>query len=150
MSATAGVTVTEIDQLLAELTELRKNLDEIDADDPRRTELEDRRGELQRRARFLADAARNPEYLRLELDNLEKQLVAVETTQIKPSLVEGHRWINDPSAYSRAINDRIAENTEDKKAALLQRITELRQALGLPPRPSSPPDSPSSRKAGKG
>ena len=142
--------MSEIDQLLAELTELRTELDGIDAEDPRRVDLEARRAELQGRARILADSARNPEYLRLELENLETRLAAVEAAQIKPSLVEGHRWINDPSAYARAINERIAENSGDEKATLRQRIGELRQALGLPPRPAASPESPSSRNAGKG
>jgi hypothetical protein len=141
--------VTEIDQILLELTELRHKLEAMDGDDPRRTSLEDRRADLQHRARILADTARNPDYLRMELDHLEKRLAKIQASQIKPSLVEGHRWINDPSAYARSINRRIAESNDDEAAALTKRIGELRQALGLPPLPAPPPD-PSSRKAGKG
>jgi HAMP domain-containing protein len=136
--------MSDADRILAELTEVRAQLDTLPDGDPARRGLEERRRALQSEARLLADSSRNPDYVRLELVNLERRLDEIERVRIKPSLVEHRKWINDPSAYAHGINRRIDENLGDEVEALEQRINELRQALGLPLR------EPSSRKDEKG
>lgn len=132
--------VSHLDEALARLTAIRAELAALGPDDPRRPELEAQRTEIQEEARLLADASRNPEYLALELQHLEARLVELERTQIKPSLMERRRVINDPSAYAHGINRKIIEANRAEIESLERRIGELRQALGR-----SAEDSPSSR-----
>lgn len=134
--------MSHLDETLARLTAIRAELAAIGPEDPRRPALEAQRAEIQEEARLLADASRNPEYLALELRHLEARLADLERTQIKPSLVERRRVINDPSAYSHAINRKIIEANRAEIETLERRIGELRQALGR-----SAEDSPSSRSA---
>ena len=118
-----------VDQALAELQQIAIRLDELDADDPERARLEERRAELRTAARAAGDLARNPTALRRELTSLENQLKQIEGQKIKRSLMEHGKWLNDASAYANAINQRIEEGTTIDREAVEARIAELRSRL---------------------
>ncbi len=122
-----------VDEALAELRSIAAELDTLADDDPRRADLEARREALRAAARRAADEARHPVALRRELEALERRLAELNREQIKPALVEHMRWINDASAYARAINARIARSSEDDRDAIEARIAQLRAVVGREP-----------------
>lgn len=120
-----------VDEVLAELRRLSATLAGLREDDPRRVALDRRREELRRTARDAADRARHPDSLRRELELLRDRLAALEALPIEPSWPERTPapWINDPSAYARDINRRIAEQTAGERRWLAARIARLETLL---------------------
>ncbi len=93
------------------------------------TALEEQRDSLRRYAHTLSDATKSVAQLEAELANVEQRLAAMGTSQIKPAWVEGHKWINDPSAYRRRINESIEDNEAPERDQLETRRAELLAAL---------------------
>ncbi len=130
MSTVDNVLVSiSIDQALAELREIAARLEAMPGDDAQRVALEARRDALREAAQAAADLARSPVALRRELEMLERRLRELEGRKIKRSLMERRTWVNDPSAYSHAINDLIAEGNADEREVIEQRLGLLRERL---------------------
>ncbi len=131
-----------IEQALAELRELSTRLESLPPDHPDRAPLEERRQALREAAQAAADLARSPVALERELDMLRERLRRIEGMRIKRSLMERRRWVNDPSAYARGINERIASGNAEDRSAIEERISVLETRLaehgGQPGSGSSP------------
>lgn len=117
-----------IDATFAEIRRL-SDLIALAAPGPERVALEKRREELRREAHALADTTKSAQQLEAELANVESRLAAMGEVTIKPAWVEGHKWINDPSAYRRRINESIEDNDAPEREQLERRRGELRSAL---------------------
>lgn len=117
-----------IDATFAEIRRLSAAIDTADPG-PERATLEAERDLLRQRAHSLADATKSVPQLEAELANVESRLAAMAETTIKPAWVEGHKWINDPSAYRRRINESIERNEGPEREQLQARRAELRAAL---------------------
>lgn len=120
-----------IDQALAELRAISAELGTLPDGDPSRHALLARRDELRDAARDAADLARDPAVLEYELHHLQRRLTDLDAELIGKSWPEkgNYRWINDPSAYSRAINREIEERNEEERAFLTTRIAQLEASL---------------------
>lgn len=119
-----------IDEALREIEAIRLRLEHLPADAVERRELEQRRAQLRAAARQAADEARDPSYLRLELEHLERRLAALEHRKIKiPRWQAAIKWMNDPAASINAINRRLEDADATDRAALSARIEELRLVL---------------------
>jgi hypothetical protein len=117
------------DQALARMREIDARLERMTPDDPARAALEQERDELRDEAQAAIDRSRHPEALRRELANLERRLAGFEGEKIKRSLMERRTWINDPSAYAGAINERLDALTRPDREAVERRIARLRELL---------------------
>lgn len=115
----------------ATLAEIRRLSELIATTEPgaERAALEERRAALRRTARTLADTTKSVPHLEAELANVERRLAAMGEVEIKPAWVEGYKWINDPSAYRRRINESIQLNEAPQREQLELRRRELRAAL---------------------
>jgi hypothetical protein len=120
-----------VDQAVVELRQIVAALDGMPDGDPRRAALLARRDELRAAARLAADAIRSPEQLEYELGHLRRRLASLGRERIGPSWAEKDhlRWINDASAYSRAINERIEAENAEERAFLESRIAQLEASL---------------------
>ena len=128
----ATVAVTDLDAILAELSDLRIEMEELAHDHPRRSELETRRETLHGRARREADLIRPTPELRRELDTAKKRLTELEGMRITPSFTERRqeRWpIGNPTGYIHKINATIESSTEDERMELVERIAEISAML---------------------
>ncbi|MCP3975474.1 MAG: hypothetical protein GY720_13400 [bacterium] len=119
------------DAIDATFAEIRRLSDLIASapSDAAREALEQKREALRKQAHALADATKSVPQLEAELANVVARLAAMDETQIKPAWVEGHKWINDPSAYRRRINESIEDNDAPQRDQLETRRNELRAAL---------------------
>ena len=117
-----------IDANLAEIRRISERIANTEPG-PDRAALESRRDALRRAARSLADTTKSVQQLEAELANVESRLAAMGEVEIKPAWVEGHKLINDPSAYRRRINESIQRNEAPEREQLEQRRQELREAL---------------------
>jgi hypothetical protein len=117
-----------IDDLLAAIRALSDRITELD-EGPERAELEEHREHLRAEARLLGDATRSGTNLGAELAAVDEQLAAMESQAIKPAWQEQFRFINDPSAYRRRINESLETNAAARREELLRRRSELLAAL---------------------
>jgi hypothetical protein len=124
------------EQVLEELLEIRRRLDRLAPDAPQRADLQTRRTDLRGAAQEAADAARNPDNLRAELEHLEQRLAGFEGEKInvpawQMAMTSGGRWsINDPAAYASKLNEALDAATELDRNAIEDRINQLRTTLG--------------------
>lgn len=119
------------DDLLAQLTAIRAELDALAPSAPEYHELEAKRIRLTAEAAEAADAARNPEALRAELEHLEKRLAAFEAEKISiPAWQIAMTTMNDPAAHAVNLNAELDAKTELERAAVEMRIARLKKALG--------------------
>ena len=98
-----------IDALLGEIRALSDRIDQLE-EGPQRLAFEDEREQLRAAARVMADSSRLDSNLEAELAAVEQQLAAIEDVAIKPAWQERFRFINDPSAYRRRINESLDTN----------------------------------------
>ena len=123
------------DQVLHELRDIIARLEALPADSPDRLRLEERRESLRNIARSAADAARNPDNLRAELEHLERRLESFETDKIEVpswqlSLTRGGRLsLTNPVADAARINKAMEAGTAADRASIEARIARLRQVL---------------------
>jgi len=123
------------EHVLKELSEIRERLEALDTDAPERADLVARRADLQAAAQEVADATRNPDTLRAELEHLESRLAAFEREKInvpgwQVAMTSGGRFsINDPAAHAYKLNEALDAKTELDRSAIEQRILRLRKAL---------------------
>lgn len=120
-----------IDEALEELRTISTELDRLPDGDARRASLLARRDRLRDAARHAADDTRDPAVLEWELDHLRRRLSELDGERIQKAWPEkgNYRWINDPSAYSRGINREIDDKTQEERAFLESRITQLEASL---------------------
>ena len=121
---------TTIDELLAEITDISRRLD----DDPSpadRKRLEQRRTHLRTLARRADDAARSDAVLLNELGTLQRRRNQIDERPIAKGWTEKAdiRWFNDPGAYSSQINRMIDGQDEDERASIVARISEIEAVL---------------------
>lgn len=129
---TMGMTV---DEALAELREIRRLLEATPGDDPARVTLEQRRDRLHAAAQHAADAARDPEVLRLELDHLERRLARFDGDKINVrawQIADGggaKLSLNDPAAFATRLNELLDEANAPGREEIEARIAQLRAVL---------------------
>ena len=117
-----------IDALLARIRALSDQIALL-GEGMERSELEERRDQLRAEARLLADSSRLESNLEAELAAVEEQLATLEDAAIKPAWQERFRFINDPSAYRRRINESLDANEAANREDLERRHGELLEAL---------------------
>jgi hypothetical protein len=117
-----------IDALLTEIRALSEQIARLE-ESPERAELEEQREQLRAEARLMADSSRLDLNLEAELAAVEQQLEALEGVTIKPAWQERFRFINDPSAYRRRINESLDANEAHHREELVRRRAELLAAL---------------------
>lgn len=119
------------DDLLTQLAAIRAELDALDASSPRYQELEARRVQLAVAAEEAADAARNPQALRAELEHLERRLASFESEKINvPAWQAAMPSINDPAAHASKLNAELDAKTALERATVEKRIARLKRTLG--------------------
>jgi septal ring factor EnvC (AmiA/AmiB activator) len=118
----------QIDELLAEIRDLSRRLDDTSLDRAERERIEGRRDELRKAARTLEDERRHPASVAAEIALLEDRLAQIEASRIDAAWSEKHmhRTIQDPGAYRHAINRAIDEEHRDEVAAINERLARLR------------------------
>jgi hypothetical protein len=118
------------DDLLAQLTAIRTELDALAPSSPEYHELEAKRIRLTVEAEEASDAARNPESLRAELEHLEQRLATFESEKISiPAWQAAMPTMNDPAAHATKLNTELDAKTELERAAVEKRIARLRKVL---------------------
>jgi len=120
-----------VDQALDELRAIARRLDALPAEDADRGGLLARRDELRLAAQSAADTSRAPDNLEAELHHLKRRLSEIDALLIDKAWPEkkDYRWINDPSAYSRHINETLIEKYEGEREFLQGRIAQLEDSL---------------------
>ncbi|MCP4303883.1 MAG: hypothetical protein GY926_09760 [bacterium] len=122
---------TTPDDLLAQLTAIRAQLDALDPASPEYEALESKRIELAATAEEAADTARNPEALSAELEHLEKRLATFESEKISvPAWQAAMTSMNDPAAHAINLNAELDAKTALDRAAVENRIARLKKVLG--------------------
>lgn len=129
-----GVEITP-GQVLAELTQIREQLEKLSPDSPLRPDLLLRRAELRQAAREAADSARSPDALQAELEHLERRLAAFEGEKINVPAWQmamssgGRLTINDPAAHASKLNEALDEANSMDRQAVEERIAAIKNAL---------------------
>lgn len=119
-----------VDEALAEIAEIERQLTSLTSSAPERDALERRRIELRREVALAVDRAKPRPVLVAELEHLERRLRDLESVPIKRTIGEASKkWITDPSAYSHDINERIRAASQDERATIEARIAIVRQVL---------------------
>ncbi len=119
---------SEIDSILTKVRRLSDEISQLGGG-ARKEALELEREQLRARARLIADSSRLRASLEAELADVEQQLAIIEEAEIKPALNERFRFITDPAAYRRRINESIAANQSSHREELERRRQELQEAL---------------------
>ena len=127
-----------IDDLLASIRSLSDRIAQLD-DGSERADLEEQRQQLRSEALLLADSSRSELNLEAELAAVEQQLAAMDSREIKPAWQEQFRFINDPSAYRRRINESLEANEAAHRDDLMRRRSELLAALRTQAQPDREP-----------
>ena len=119
-----------IDELLATIRSLTERIDQLDADDRKRTQLELKREKLRETARDAADASRHPEDVTRQIEALEHRLAEINQLLIKQGYTERRvgRTIQDPSAYSANINRAIEADHVEEVRSIKAQLVRLRKA----------------------
>jgi septal ring factor EnvC (AmiA/AmiB activator) len=117
-----------IDELLSEIRDLSRRLEDETLDGAERDRLTARRERLREDARTLADGGRHPASVEAEIALLEHRLAEIEAARIEEGWSEKHmrRTIQDPGAYRHAINRLIDEEHRDEVATITERLVRLR------------------------
>ena len=124
------------DELLDELSAITARLEELAPDSPERSRLELQRDQLRATARRTADAARNLDNLRTELDHLRSRLAAFESDKVdvpdwQIALTRGGKFsLTDPVGDAARINDAMDAATALDRASIEARIADLEETLG--------------------
>ncbi len=125
------------DQVLRELQDLKAALDALPSESPERAPLEERREVLREQARLPAEATRNLDALRAELEHLEGRLAAFDSEKIEVpnwqlAMTRGGKFsLVNPVADAARINDAIEAGQAVDRATIEARIARLRKALDL-------------------
>lgn len=120
-----------IDELLAEIRDLARRIEQLDASDPARQKLEAQRTDLRETARHIADATRHPAAIATHIEALEARLREIEQLLIKQGFTERRvgKAIQDPGAYSHNINKAIAEDHAAEVRSINEQLTRLRSVV---------------------
>lgn len=118
----------EIDDLLAEVIRLSRQIEAAPPDDPATARLVERREELRTAAREAALDRRHPASVDAEIERIEHRLAEIEGMLISKGYSEKHigKAIQDPGAYSHVINTLIGDEHHDEVVDLRARLSELR------------------------
>jgi len=118
----------DIDDLLAEIRDVSRQLDDETLDRAQRDDLTQRREHLRDVARTVADGGRHPASVEAEIALLEHRLAEIEAMRIGEGWSEKHmrRTIQDPGAYRHTINRAIDEHHQDEIATINERLERLR------------------------
>ena len=121
----------DIDDLLAEIRDVSRQLDDESLDDVQRERLNQRRDHLRDVARTVADEGRHPASVEAEIALLEHRLAEIEAMRIGEGWSEKHmrRTIQDPGAYRHTINRAIDDEHRVEIATINERLERLR-AIG--------------------
>lgn len=124
------------DRILRELQQIATRLEDLPQDSPERLELEQRRRGLHLSARRAADAARNQDNLRAELEHLRNRLKTFEADKVEVpgwqiAMTHGGRFsLTNPVADAARINDAMDQGTALDRFSIEARIAALEKALG--------------------
>ncbi len=118
------------DEALAETLAIRVQLDALDPSSPEYRKLELRRRELVQAAQEATYLARSPDSVRSEIAHLEQRLASFEDDKIDvPAWQTAMPTINDPTAHSSRLNEKMDANTQLDRDAIEQQIERLKKAL---------------------
>jgi hypothetical protein len=121
-----------IDDIYTALLSLSDQIESLSSTDPKRTQLEAQRDQLRIEAASLAISGRHPRSIELEIEAIEQRLGRIDALLITEGYTEkrGGKNLQDPSAYSGAINRLLAEQHADEVKSLTKRLQELRPSDG--------------------
>jgi hypothetical protein len=118
-----------IDDIFRDTNALSLQLDQMDAADPKRESLLNRRNRLRAKAQALTDAKRHPASVENEIAMLEARLQEIDALFITKGYSEKHltKGFSDPGAYSANINRMIDSEHKAEVADIEQRLADLRK-----------------------
>jgi hypothetical protein len=121
-----------IDDIYTALVSLSDQIDSLSSTDPKRTQLQAQRDQLRIEAASLTISGRHPRSIELEIEAIEQRLDQIDALLITEGYAEkrGGKNLQDPSAYSGAINRLLAEQHADEVKSLTKRLEELRPSDG--------------------
>ena len=120
----------DIDELLERIKGISDRIESLHPEDPERVTLEAERELLRADARTSVGPGVSAEYLRYELNHLRRRLGELDGEAIeKPSAARNPMALVDHQAFSRRINELLAEKTEDERTFLERRIAQLERQL---------------------
>jgi hypothetical protein len=121
-----------IDDIYTALVSLSDQIDSLSSTDPKRTQLQAQRDQLRIEAASLTISGRHPRSIELEIEAIEQRLDQIDALLITEGYAEkrGGKNLQDPSAYSGAINRLLTEQHADEVKSLTKRLEELRPSDG--------------------
>jgi len=118
-----------IDELYERMLRVTTDIDRLPRDHPNRKRLENERDEMRASAAEIYAAGRNPVSVEREIESLQRRLHEIESMQITEGYQErrGGKNLQDPGAYSSAINRLLEQQHEQEVTTLSDRIAYLKQ-----------------------
>lgn len=125
---------SDIDALVGEIHSLSNRIDGLPEDDPTRRALIDERTALRGRAADMRDELRHPVSVLAEIAMLEDRLDAIDALKISEGYNEKYlnHTVQDPGAYSHAINRLLDEQHAAEIDEITHRLTHLRTLVPDP------------------
>jgi septal ring factor EnvC (AmiA/AmiB activator) len=123
-----------IDEIYTAIISLSRQITDLAPDDPRRARLERERNGLRSLASEIADSARHPKSVELEIESAERRLAEIDALLIREGYMErrGGKNIQDPGAYSATINHLLSEQHAQEIEDLTRKLERLRSLADDP------------------
>lgn len=117
-----------IDDLLAEIQSISRELESDDLTTKQRQRLIDRKDGLQAEARRIALEGRHPVSVDNQIESLERRRAHINDQFIKPGYSEkrGGKNIQDPGAYSHNINKMLLDKYQEELDEIERQLSLLR------------------------